>query len=503
MLAEMPASVHFRRWAFGVMRHCGLPLIAAPCCTSRSNTLTTSAPGDAPRPSEALFQRVLRARDVVTLAFGAMIGWSWVLLTGYWVDTAGSLGTVVAFLAGGAVIALIGLTYAELSAAMPNAGGEHVWTWRALGPGPSFVCTWALLMAYVNVCLFEAVALPTAVEYLLPGIRIGTLWTVFGAPVDAGFVIVGAGSAALMTLINLLGIRTAARVQLAGTGLILLAAILLVSGAVAFGDPARAEPWIAVPATGILTVLIMVPTLLVGFDVIPQSAEEIDLPPRRIGQLIVFSVLLAVAFYGLISFSVALAIGGTEIAPGQLASGDAATALWGHPAAGQLLVLGGIAGILTSWNAFILGGSRVLYALAHSGQAPAIFGRLHPRYGTPWAGILVIGVLSMLAPLCGRTVLLWMVNAGSFATVVAYLFVPIAFLALRRLEPELPRPYRITHPRTVGIGATVLALGLLACFLPFSPAALVWPYEWGMILAWTVIGLLVFLRYRPNKSANR
>ncbi|MGA0840741.1 MAG: APC family permease [Pseudomonadales bacterium] len=465
--------------------------------------MTATPRGTSPLSTGALFQRVLRARDVITLAFGAMIGWSWVLLSGYWVDTAGSLGTVIAFLAGGAVIALIGLTYAELAAALPNTGGEHVWTRRALGPGPSFVCTWALLMAYVNVCLFEAVALPTAVEYLLPGIRIGTLWTVFDAPVDAGFVAVGAGSAALMTVINLLGIRTAARVQLAGTVLILFAALLLVSGAIVFGEPARAEPWIAVPASGILTVLIMVPTLLVGFDVVPQSAEEIDLPPRRIGQLIVFSVLLAVAFYGLVSFSVALAIGGHEIAPGQLASGDAATALWGHPAAGQLLVLGGVAGILTSWNAFIVGGSRVLYALAHSGQAPALFGRLHPRYGTPWAGILVIGVLSMLAPLCGRTVLLWMVNAGSFATVVAYIFVPVAFLALRRLAPDLPRPYRVSHPRVVGVGATLLALLLLACFMPFSPAALAWPYEWGMILIWAVIGLVVFLRYRPNGSAHR
>ena len=169
------------------------------------------SPAPDARAPRTVFERVLQTRDVVALAFGAMIGWSWVLLTGFWVETAGSLGTLLAFLAGGAVIALIGLTYAELAAAMPEAGGEHVWTWRALGPGPSFVCTWALLMAYVNVCLFEAVALPTAVEYLFPDIRLGTLWTVQGAPVDLGFVLIGAGSAVLMTVLNLFGIRTAAR----------------------------------------------------------------------------------------------------------------------------------------------------------------------------------------------------------------------------------------------------------------------------------------------------
>jgi basic amino acid/polyamine antiporter, APA family len=450
-----------------------------------------------PAADATLFARVLRARDVFTLAFGAMIGWSWVLLTGYWVETAGSLGTLLAFLAGGSVIALIGLTYAELAAAMPRAGGEHVWTWRALGPGWSFVCTWALLMAYVNVCLFEAVALPTAIEYLLPQIRIGTLWSVQGAPVDLGFVLIGIGGAVVMTIVNLLGIRTAARLQSIGIALILFSALLLLVGAFSFGEVSRAEPWIATPATGILVVLIMVPTLLVGFDVIPQSAEEINLPPARIGRMLVASVLLAVAFYGLVSLGVSMGLDGDGMAAGSLATGDAATALWGNPLAGKILVLGGAAGILTSWNAFIVGGSRVLYALAHSGQAPAIFGRLHPRYRTPWAGILAIGVLSCIAPLFGRTILVWMVNAGSFATVVAYLFVPLAFLVLRRTEPDLPRPFRIAHPRLVGISAFVLAVALLAAFLPWSPSALLWPYEWGMILAWAGLGALVFASYRP------
>ena len=107
------------------------------------------------------FAKVLRNREVITLAFGAMIGWSWVLMTGLWVEEAGSLGTLIAFAVAGLAIALIGLTYSELVSAMPQAGGEHVYTHRGLGPGWSFFCTWALLLAYVNVCLFEAVALPT------------------------------------------------------------------------------------------------------------------------------------------------------------------------------------------------------------------------------------------------------------------------------------------------------------------------------------------------------
>ena len=113
-----------------------------------------------PNTTPGRFAKVLKRRDVIALSFGAMIGWSWVLMTGFWVQTAGSLGTLIAFTVGGLAIAMIGLTYSELASAMPKAGGEHVYTHRALGARWSFVCTWALLFAYLAVCLFEAVALP-------------------------------------------------------------------------------------------------------------------------------------------------------------------------------------------------------------------------------------------------------------------------------------------------------------------------------------------------------
>jgi len=456
----------------------------------------TPATHESHTPAPDRFARVLKNRDVLTLAFGAMIGWSWVLMTGLWVEKAGSLGTLFAFLGGGMAIALIGLTYSELVSAIPRAGGEHVYTHRGLGIGASFCCTWALLLAYVNVCLFEAVALPTAVEYLLPGIRIGTLWNIFGSDVDLGFVLIGAGTSVIITIINVLGIKPAARFQNIALVLILFAGVLLLTGAIGTGSIDNARPWIATPATGMLSVLIMVPALLVGFDVIPQSAEEINLPPARIGMLLVISVFLAVAWYGIISFAVAMAMPPAALAQSSMASGDAATLLWGHPAAGSILVLGGVAGILTSWNAFVIGGSRVLFALAESGLVPGAFARLHPKYHTPYVGIIAIGGLCCLSPLFGRTVLVWLIDAGGLATMVAYLFVPLAFLALRRREPDLPRPFRVSHPRVVGIGGFLLSVALITAYLPGSPSALIWPYEWMTITVWSLLGILLFARYR-------
>ena len=441
------------------------------------------------------FAKVLKSREVVTLAFGAMIGWSWVLMTGVWLSDAGSLGTLIAFAVGGFAVALIGLTYSELAAAMPKAGGEHIYTQRALGHRWSFACTWALLFSYVNVCLFEAVALPSAVEYLFPEIRLGTLWTFLGSDVDLGFVLLGAGAAAAVAWINVLGIRTAAFMQTLVTGLIILSGALLISGAAAFGNLENTQPLIATPASGILAVLIMVPALLVGFDVIPQSAEEIDLPPNQIGRLLVISVACAVGWYVLIAFAVGLGLTSEQQASSEMATADAARALWQQPWAGTLLVLGGIGGILTSWNAFIVGGSRVLYALAHSGHVPAVFGKLHPTYKTPWVGIATIGVLSMIAPLFGKTILVWLINSGSFATTIAFLFVAISFLVLRHREPDMPRPFEVSHPRLVGYGAVTLSLGLIAAFLPWSDSALQWPEEWLTIVIWSTLGILLLIRY--------
>ena len=448
------------------------------------------------------FAKVLKGREVIALSFGAMIGWSWVLMTGVWLNEAGTLGTVIAFSVGGLAIALIGLTYSELASAMPRAGGEHIYTRRALGNHWSFACTWALLFSYVNVCLFEAVALPTAVSYLWPDISLGTLWNVLGSDVDIGFVIIGSGAAAVVTWVNYLGIRTAALAQTIVTGLIICAGLLLFSGAAFNGQVANAEPWLATPASGVLAVLIMVPAMLVGFDVIPQSAEEIDLPPQQVGKLLVISVFCAVAWYVLITLSVGLGLTAQQQADSTMATADAASALWsnfsGGNWAGAFLVLGGIGGILTSWNAFIVGASRVLFALAESGHVPAVFMRLHPRYKTPYVGILAIGILSMFAPLFVKTILVWLINSGSFAVTIAFVFVAISFLVLRRKEPYMPRPFKVSHPRLVGYGAVLLALGLLSAFLPWSDSALSWPEEWMTIVIWTAIGLLLWLRYRAR-----
>ncbi len=227
---------------------------------------------------------------------------------------------------------------------------------------------------------------------------------------------------------------------------------------------------------------------------IPQAAEEIDLPYDLIGRLIVVSVLMALAWYLLMIVSVAVSLDEPTFRASEMPTADANTANWGAPWAGVVMVIGGIAGILTSWNAFLVGASRAVYALAHSGLLPGWLGELHPRFNTPHRAILTIGALSVVAPFLGRRILVWMINAGGFAVVLAFGLVAWSFLVLRRREPDMPRPYRAGEGPWIGYVALVLSAALFCVYLPWSPAALAWPYEWLICLVWAAIGVVLYLR---------
>lgn len=451
--------------------------------------------------SQGQFQRVLDNKEVLALAFGAMIGWGWVVLAGNWVQSAGTWGAMLAFAIGGVAVILIGLTYAELAAAMPLTGGEHVYSYRALGMGASFICTWAIILGYVSVVAFEAVALPTVVEHLFPNYKVGYLWTVAGWDVYFTWALVGIAGSVVMTWVNILGIKTCALLQKVVTLLILLVGIMLVTGSLFNGETANMEPHFVDGAKGMLAVLIMTPFMFVGFDVIPQAAEEINLPFNKIGRILIISVVMAVAWYIFMILAVSLAMTTEETAASTLATADAMTAVFGGSWAGKLLVLAGIGGIITSWNAFFVGGSRAIYAMAHAHMLPPFLGKMHPKYNTPVNAILLIGALSVVAPLFGRKALVWLVDAGGLGIVVAYATVALSFIVLRKNEPDMDRPFKVANGMFVGYAAMILSIGIIILYMPGSPAALVWPYEWIMVLIWSVLGIGFYLWARTAHSA--
>jgi amino acid transporter len=243
-----------------------------------------------------------------------------------------------------------------------------------------------------------------------------------------------------------------------------------------------------------MAAVLTLPFAFVGFDVIPQSAEEINLPYRRIGGLLIISVILAVIWYEIVVVGVGLGLSEQQLGNSELATADAMGNLFGSDVFANILILGGVFGILTSWNGFLVGGSRLIYAMAESGMLPRWLGRLHPRYRTPTNAILLIGTISLVAPFFGQEMLIWLVDAGSMSIVIAYLMVAISFLILRRREPEMSRPFRVGSGMAVGLIAVLLSLFFLIQYLPGMPAGLVWPPEWVIVLLWWIAGLLFIFK---------
>ncbi len=448
------------------------------------------------------FNKVFNAWDILVIAFGAMIGWGWVVSSGGWIESGGVIGAMIGFLIGGIMIFFVGLTYAELTAAMPQCGGEHVFSHRAMGPTGSFICTWAIILGYVGVACFEACAFPTILTYLFPGFLKGYLYTVAGFDIYASWLITAIAVAFLIMLINILGAKTAARLQTILTCIIGGAGILLIVASVFRGDAGNLNGQMFVlgsggsPVKSILSVAVITPFYFIGFDVIPQAAEEINVSPKKIGRMLILSVILAVVFYALIILAVGLVLNTGAIAESMAGTGlvtaDAMGKAFGTTVMAKVIIVGGMCGIITSWNSFMIGGSRAMYSMAESYMIPKVFAKLHPKHKTPVNALILIGVLTMIAPFAGRRMLVWICDAGNFGCCLAYCMVSISFLILRKKEPDMERPYRVPCFGLVGVMAVLMSgfMVLMYC-VPGSGGSLILP-EWIMVGSWSLLGAVFY-----------
>ncbi len=449
------------------------------------------------------FDKVFSAWDILVIAFGAMIGWGWVVSSGGWIEKGGVIGAAIGFVLGGIMIFFVGLTYAELTAAMPQCGGEHVFSHRAMGATGSFVCTWAIVLGYVSVACFEACAFPTILTYLWPGFLKGYLYTVAGFDIYASWLAVAIIVAFLITVINIIGAKTAAILQTILTVIIGGAGILLIVASVINGDPSNLNEQMFVgTSTGsmiknIISVAVVTPFYFIGFDVIPQAAEEINVPLKKIGKMLILSVVMAVVFYALVIVAVGLVMTPDAIVASQQATGlvtaDAMAAAFGTSAMAKVIIVGGMCGIITSWNSFMIGGSRAMYSMAESYMIPKFFAKLHPKFKTPINSLYLIGLLTMIAPFAGRKMLVWISDAGNFGCCMAYCMVAISFVILRKKAPQMDRPYRVPGYKFVGAMAILMSGLMVAMYcIPGSGATLV-AQEWIVVGGWSLLGVVFFV----------
>ena len=309
-------------------------------------------------------------------------------------------------------------------------------------------------------------------------------------------------TAFLIMIININGAKTAAVLQTVLTCIIGGAGIILIVASVVTGSVDNLQGQMFVGnGTGeamksIIKVAVITPFFFIGFDVIPQAAEEINVPLKKIGKMMILSVVLAVVFYSLVILAVGFILNPAEIIESQqgtgLVSADAMAKAFGTMVMAKVIIVGGMCGIITSWNSFLLGGSRAMYSMAESYMIPPFFAKLHPKHKTPVNSLYLIGALTMLAPFAGRTMMVWICDAGNFGCCLAYCMVSVSFLILRKKEPDMARPYKVGHYKFVGFMAVVMSgLMLLVYCIPGSGGSLVFQ-EWLMVGSWSLLGVVFY-----------
>ena len=451
---------------------------------------------------ESEFSKVLNTGDVLVVAFGAMIGWGWVVSSGQWITSGGVLGTVLGFIIGGIMIYFVGLCYAELTTAMPKCGGEHVFSYKAFGSIGAYICTWSIILSYIGVVCYEAVSFPTILQYVFPKIARGYLYSVGGFDIYFTWLLIAIGMALLILFLNIIGMKKAARFQKILTCVIAAVGIALVAGAAYSGNVNNLQNQLLVGDTNgeiiqnIAKVAIMTPFFLFGFDVIPQAAEEINVPLKKLGKMMILSIIMAVSFYVLVVLPVGYVMNAEQIKTSMLSAtglvtADAMGVAFNNANMAKVLIIGGLCGIVTSWNSFLIGGSRALYSMSVSYMLPRKFAVLHKKYNTPVNSLLLIGALSVISPFFGRSMLVWIVDAGNFACCFAYCIVSLSFIVLRRKEADMRRPYKVKHYKFVGIVAVIMSGTMSAMYIiPETNCTLVWQ-EWIIVGGWILLGIIM------------
>ncbi len=456
--------------------------------------------------------KVLNTGDVLVTAFGAMIGWGWVVSSGNWIQSAGVIGTVIAFFLGGLMVYFVGMVYAELTTAMPESGGAKVFCQKAFGPIGSFICTWAITLSYIGVVCFEACSLPTIIQYIFPNFLKGYLYTVAGFDIYATWLLTAIIFTVLITYINIIGVKVAALLQNVLTITIAIVGIIFVIISTLQGNIENLNGQIFVGKESysilknILSVAIVTPFFLFGFDVIPQVAEEINIPFKKLGNLLIFSIILAVGFYGFIVLAVGYGINTNEITISMSESGlvvaDAMAKLLNSTIMAKIMIIGGMCGIITSWNSFMIGGSRALMSMASSHMIPNIFSKIHSKYKTPYLALILIGFLSIISLFFGRKMLIWIANSASFACCISYCMVSMAFVKLRKVKPEMERPFKVKNYKLIGF-LSILSSGFMGMIyiIPGTGCTLT-NQEFIIVSSWTILGI-IFMIICKKKYGNK
>lgn len=432
--------------------------------------------------------------ELVALGAAGVIGTSWIYTNGTFFAKYGAGGEIFGLVVGVILALFVALAYAELVAKFPRAGGEIVFGYLGFNRVVGFAAGWLLIGAYVSSLAFYVTATGSLLSKVVPSLTTLPVYSVAGTTVHLPVLLIGVLLAIVVCVINALGMSLGARIQLLFFIVILLLGAALAITGFAHGSvsnfwpPYKPEKGIIAPT---LRFVLPAMTFLTGFSLVAILAEDANMTPGRIAGAVIATIVLAGAFYCIVLLGSAWIIPWTQTATLKQGSIDAYR-IAGFPLLGWSAYAIALLGLLTSFLALFVASSRLMLALARAGLFPQVFARIDEKRGTPINALILTLVLTIGLGALGQSALIWFLDTGGVYVGLAWLIGVLSMYRVRRRYPHVGGAYRVRIAWLPAVGAVAATLIIVFTIFPGMGMSLVWPYEYGILAAWIVLGMIIY-----------
>jgi basic amino acid/polyamine antiporter, APA family len=440
--------------------------------------------------------RTLGLWQLTAIGIGGIIGAGIFSLAGVVANETAGPAVVISFLVAGVASAAAAFSYAEFAGLIPKAGSAYTYGYVVLGEFAAWFIGWDLLLEYTAIVSVVAIGISGYVGDLLGFLNVSLPAWMLGAPgtepegVAPGSYVVDLFAVLLCLLIAFvlnLGMRSAARFE---TFLVYLkVAVVLLVIVVGFFhiDAGNYNPFTPFGLSGAFVGAATVFFAVFGYDAMSTAAEESKDSQRHMPKAIIYSLAISMVLYVLACLVLTGMVNYRDINTD--APFSAAFASVGLPVLGAIIAGGAIFGILTVLFTFLMGASRVGYAMSRDGLLPEWLSKTHPVHKVPSRITWILGIAS--AVLAGFLPIGEAAELTNIGILLAFVVVCVAVIVLRYRRPDLPRSFRCPGMPVVPVIGVVFSLWLISFLSPDT---------WLRFLVWFAIGSVVYFAYSKRRS---
>ena len=468
----------------------------------------TDLQAEAAIENEHSLKRTLGAWNLTLLGIGAIIGAGIFVLTGNAAAQYAGPAVVLSMVAAGLACLFAGLCYAEFASMIPIAGSAYTYAYATMGEFVAWIIGWDLMLEYLFGASTVAVGWSGNFVKLLGymGITLPGQWTnaPFAYSTTTGLSQTGALLnvpafliVLALTVILVIGIKESAGFN----NFIVFVKVAIIFLVIGFGfmfvDAGNWTPFIPENTgkfgefgwSGILRGAGVIFFAYIGFDAVSTTAQEAKNPQKDMPIGILGSLLICTVLY------ILMALVMTGLAPYTLLNDPAPVLVALNHAGSGLswlkipIAIGSVAGLASVVLVMLMGQPRIFYSMSRDGLLPEIFGRVHPRFKTPYVTTILTGIIAAIV--AGLFPIGLLGELVSIGTLFAFVVVCFGVLVLRYKQPNLPRAFRTPMVPLVPILGILSCLGLMAG-LPGD--------TWIRLIVWLVIGLVIYFAYSKSHS---